>query len=1230
MHAGRSPGKGARFRVVTGAAASSLLAATLLPTTVGAADDDSLGSAPDYGVAAPTTTKIQDGQVSGAQASPTAWFVELDAAPTIAGGSPAAVQSVQDSFLAEAESLGADLEVRQSFDGIWSGVSVEGSRQAVELAAGSDRVVAVYPVYVVDRPEPQDSPMMPQMVSAIGMTGVDIAHNELGLTGEGMRISIIDTGVDVDHPDFGGSGTPSDGLHPDWRTDQIQHGLDLVGDDYNANPASADYDPVPRPDANPDDCNGHGTHVAGIAAGNGDPEADGVVGVAPDAVIGAYRVFGCTGSTETDIMLSAMEASFDDGMDVVNMSIGSAFMTWPQYPTSVAGDALSDAGVVVVASIGNSGANGLYSAGAPGVGDNVIGTASFDNVEVRLSAVLVGEEETAVGYAAATGAPEPPTSGTEQLTELGEPGSVPARACPADGGISADLTGQAVLIERGACSFYEKAFEAQEAGASAVVLYNNVPGVINPTVAGDPPITIPVIAISQADGAAISATIVAGETTPLTWTDEDVTAPSPTGGLISSFSSYGLTAELGHKPDIGAPGGNIRSTYPLEAGGYGTLSGTSMASPHVAGAAALLLQEHPDLTPEQVREVLQNSADPAPWSLNPGLGLLEGSFRQGAGLVDVDDAILATTRVSPGTMALGEGEAGPQTRTLQVTNTGEETETYTITHVDTTVAAAPPNNAPAFYGASATLDAPESVTVAPGETRTVTVTLTAPALPAGTTTLLYSGWVGFQPSGEGAAPLHVPYAGLAGDYQDVEVLTPGTTEGLELPVLGQLAECDRLLGVDCAWNGVWTTFPETGAGEDLVYSLVDGDVPTALVHLEHQARSLSITVWEADADGAPATPIGVVYEEDYLGRSGTAGGFRAFTWDGMVDGEYVADGAYVLQVQVLKALGDPEVEADTEQWISPAFTLANEAVAPTGPTVERYTGQDRYATAARISAEYDAGAEVVYVATGRDYPDALAGAARAGREGAPVLLVEPTSIPGPTQLELTRLQPQSIVVLGGDRAVSGAVQADLRDYTSGSVSRVAGLDRYRTAAMISADLEPGVDTAYVATGLDYPDALAAAARAGAVDSAVLLVRQDSVPGATANELERLDPDRIVVLGGERAVSEGVKSALGAIAPVERYEGRDRYVTAAAVSGEFEPGLDVAFVATGQDFPDALAGAARAGHLDAPVLLTRPDALPQATVQELQRLQPDHVVVLGGFGAVSDDVEQALRDMEWTD
>lgn len=195
--------------------------------------------------------------------------------------------------------------------------------------------------------------------------------------------------------------------------------------------------------------------------------------------------------------------------------------------------------------------------------------------------------------------------------------------------------------------------------------------------------------------------------------------------------------------------------------------------------------------------------------------------------------------------------------------------------------------------------------------------------------------------------------------------------------------------------------------------------------------------------------------------------------------------------------------------------------------VVRLAGPDRYATAAVLSASaFDPGTPVAYIATGLDFPDALAGSPVAGINGGPMLLVRPTSIPAATADELGRLQPQEIVILGGTGVVSLLVEGQLAAYTSGPVTRLAGADRYETAAVIAASqFAPGVPVAYIATGLDFPDAVAAGPVATRRGGPILLVRTDEIPASTAVELERLQPQQIVILGGPAVVSTNVRDAL---------------------------------------------------------------------------------------------------------
>ncbi|WP_255560147.1 cell wall-binding repeat-containing protein [Salinibacterium sp. M195] len=201
------------------------------------------------------------------------------------------------------------------------------------------------------------------------------------------------------------------------------------------------------------------------------------------------------------------------------------------------------------------------------------------------------------------------------------------------------------------------------------------------------------------------------------------------------------------------------------------------------------------------------------------------------------------------------------------------------------------------------------------------------------------------------------------------------------------------------------------------------------------------------------------------------------------------------------------------------------------PVVTRLAGANRYATAAAVSAaSFEPGVSVAYVANGSNFPDALAGAAVAGKVGAPVLLTSASSIPAVVKAELVRLKPQRIVVLGGSGVVSNSVLNQLGAFTKGGVSRLAGANRYATAAAVSAaSFEPGVSVAYVANGSNFPDALAGAAVAGKVGAPVLLTSASSIPAVVKAELVRLKPQRIVVLGGSGVISASLEKQLKAYA-----------------------------------------------------------------------------------------------------
>lgn len=304
--------------------------------------------------------------------------------------------------------------------------------------------------------------------------------------------------------------------------------------------------------------------------------------------------------------------------------------------------------------------------------------------------------------------------------------------------------------------------------------------------------------------------------------------------------------------------------------------------------------------------------------------------------------------------------------------------------------------------------------------------------------------------------------------------------------------------------------------------------------------------------------------------------------------------------------------------LTSAAAQAVPAPLPTGET--RLQGANRYETSAEISRRsFEPPVDAVDVATGTDYADALAGGPAAAGRDAPVLLVEPDSVPAAAAAELARLAPSTIYILGGTTAVNSGVEGQLANY-AGSVVRLNGANRYETAAAVSRDGWDGAGVVVVSSGATYADALSGGAAAAELEAPLLLTAQSSLSAPTATELVRLQPTRVLLLGGPAAVSASVESGIRNSLPaaeIVRIAGQNRYDTSAKVARTVWPSGSRALVyATGSGFADALAGTPAAHVNAAPIVLTAKTCLP-AEIAALQRdLQPSTRVVLGGTSAIS--------------
>jgi putative cell wall-binding protein len=297
----------------------------------------------------------------------------------------------------------------------------------------------------------------------------------------------------------------------------------------------------------------------------------------------------------------------------------------------------------------------------------------------------------------------------------------------------------------------------------------------------------------------------------------------------------------------------------------------------------------------------------------------------------------------------------------------------------------------------------------------------------------------------------------------------------------------------------------------------------------------------------------------------------------------------------------------------------------------RIAGADRFATAVSVSSAFftPGSANVVYIANGLSYPDALSASAAAAHVGGPLLLVTPTSVPASVTAEINRLHPARIVVVGGTGAVGASVYNTLATLNP-DIRRVSGTDRYATSRAIAQDAFGGstsgaVNSVFLATGANYPDALAAGSAAGYQGSPMILVKgtASSLDSATSSLVASLNPLRMYVIGGTGAVSSGIQHSLETMpgaTTVLRLGGANRFLTAQAINSEVFPFADTAFVATAFGFADALAISAVAGVVGSPLILSTPDCMPYDEVTKATSMGVSAYWMVGGTNTLHASVE----------
>ena len=753
---------------VSAGAVTALVAATLGAAPVSASPDPSVKHRSDASV--PDDVKgagsfgLGTKRVAGDTVDPTLRkaagsvdvMIELDAAPAATafgqarGRGLSAAKSAARSQTSAVRAAQAQVESRfgsaatrartlYKAHAAYSGIAVRTDASRLTALAAIPGVKSIHRL----------TPKEPTNSSSVPLIGAPAVWQAKAQTGKGVRVGIIDTGIDYTHADLGGPGTTaafdeakaSDAFTP---TAKVVGGYDFAGDAYDGDDPTS----VPDPDANPLDCNGHGSHVAGTTAGLGvaadgttwtggyssdiDPAAlDIGPGVAPEASLYALKVFGCDGST--NVVGQALDWAADpngdgdltDHLDVVNMSLGSSYGS-PQDPDAVAADNLAALGTVVVASIGNSG--DVYEVGgSPGNAPRVLAVAATDDgndvvdglkvdspAGIEPADTIDGEQDNVFAALKSVNYDWTTKAGVTDVpvVAVGDWSQDPSDTnntdgCTEDGYSDADkakITGKVVLQmwldgNDRRCGSAARAQLAEDAGAVGVVYGSDVDA-FSAGVSGDADIPA-MLTVNQATKA-IKALLDSSHEVRVTMTNalrNSVSVRNPKAvDQVAGFSSRGIGAAGGIKPDVAAPGVTTFSVA-VGTGNEGIAeSGTSMAAPHVAGEAALVRGSHPSWSVEEVKAAIMNTATQDVFVGPDHTGEVYGPERVGAGRVRADAAVgtgtLAYVTDDKGAVSVSFGPVAVTAPTQTLTKTVRIVNKRPVTSASYVLSYAPAHETP--------------------------------------------------------------------------------------------------------------------------------------------------------------------------------------------------------------------------------------------------------------------------------------------------------------------------------------------------------------------------------------------------------------------------------------------------------------------------------------------------------------------------------------------------------
>ncbi|KAL7969606.1 peptidase S8/S53 domain-containing protein [Trichoderma sp. SZMC 28014] len=591
------------------------------------------------------------------------------------------------------------------------------------------------------------------------MGGVDKAH-ALGIKGKGISIGFIDTGIYYDHPALGGGFGSGK---------KIAGGYSFITDEGALVDSDDPYSDCPQSD--------HATHVAGIIGMDPLQPPDGfpISGVAPEASLYAYRIFGCGlggGAREggtTDLVLQAMLKAFEDGVDIITTA-----------------QQIKNAGVAIIVAMGNDASGSLYSDNLytetfPGELSSVVAVASIANSNYPL--VYTATDEYGAEFHYSNSHPISATEGLdvyllpgdacdtfdwdEVVNDIQKSGNLNTTVIALSVSASCTLSGMACCgdtVPPYLLGFYGNDTDPYNLDYESILPYRFNNGSTQAYTVLEPD-SDTFFSNYNASGGYGQYKLFFGNSTY-------INPKQSLGGMVDDYSDWGpirLTYEL--KPQIAAPGGHILSTFPESIGSYGVISGTSMATPYIAGCFALVKSQFPDWSVDKILVALQTTAQPTVWAWNQSM--LAATAQQGAGLVNVYDAITTATRVSPGQLAATDNNSTSfGLVNITVENNGDSTQTYTLGHRGAGYTfenvGYGQDSQMAIFG-SAEFATP-TFELEPGEATEIPIRLSYPPLGVDISQLpLFSGYIDVVP--ETGVNLSIPYIGPGFSPYNMDYIT---------------------------------------------------------------------------------------------------------------------------------------------------------------------------------------------------------------------------------------------------------------------------------------------------------------------------------------------------------------------------------------------------------------------------------------------------------------------------